>query len=138
MPTATITPAYVNQPAPGKKEGSIKLKDGSFYGVPPAMLSQLQPNNTYEVEFTEREWNGKIFRSIKSAKLVSAGQYGQTDNKTAERIFVCGALNAAIHGGHVQVTPETLTQAVNDLRQVWASTFGNKQKADDLNDEIPY
>ncbi len=45
-----------------------------------------------------------------------------TDNRTAERIFVCGALNALLHSGSLSLA--AIEAAVIHLRQVWTATFG--------------
>jgi hypothetical protein len=58
---------------------------------------------------------------------------------TAERIFVCGALNAAISGGHVELSDATLSNVVNVLRSVWSHTLGAAKKNDDMDgDNIPF
>ena len=147
MPVATIVPKYINQPKPGKKEGSIRLADDSFYGVPPALIPQFQMGGTYEVEYTERDWQGKTFRSIKSVKQVGApqansggmapakGGYGSTDMATAERILVCGALNAAIRAGQINVmNTADVHKAIDGLRATWRQTFGNKQVNPEMGD----
>lgn len=69
------------------------------------------------------------------------GRYAPTDSATAERIFVCGAINAILSNSNVPVT--TLTEngyvaMINALRKAWERTFGGKPTvSDDLNDEIP-
>ncbi len=48
-----------------------------------------------------------------------------TDNRTAERIFVCGGLNSALSSGHVKFPEGTTVQgAVEILREVWIATLG--------------
>ena len=155
--TTTVVPSFVNPPKAGKREGSIKVADGSYYGVPPALLSNFQAGNSYTVEYTEKQgtgqWAGKVFRSItriaateqakpeQAAAQQSGGgtRYGATDDKTAERIFCCGALNAAIQSGNVVLGKPELITLVNDLRAVWANTFGGKpQAADDIGDQVPF
>lgn len=147
MPVATIVPKYVNPPAVGKKEGSLKLADGSFYGIPPAMLSQFQVDGTYSVEYKERTWQGKTFRSISAINSSAApssppstGKYGQTDDATAERIFCCGALNAFITAGKIEPSAANVVQAVKALRVAWAETLGKKptRSEDEMSDSIPF
>lgn len=60
------------------------------------------------------------------------GNYYQrksTDPKDAERMFVCSTLNAFISTGRINDDVTTLTRAVQDLRQVWADTFGQDDAA---------
>ena len=64
---ATVTVAYVNPPKPPRKSGSIKTVEGEYFSVWPNMLNQFQQGETYEVEFTETDKNGAIFRDVKKA-----------------------------------------------------------------------
>ena len=64
---ATVTVAYVNPPKPPRKSGSIKTAEGEYFSVWPNMLKQFQQGETYEVEYTETDKNGAIFRDIKKA-----------------------------------------------------------------------
>ncbi len=148
--TERIQVKYVNPPKPGKTNGSIKTPDDQMYGVKPDMLGLFQPNGTYDVEFSERQFNGQTYKTVTSVKKVQdappaqpAGnsKYGTTDDKTAERIFVCGALNAMIAGGHVEVSQVYISNVVNVLRASWAETFGAHEKAPNADmdgDGIPY
>ncbi len=150
--TARITVSFVNPAKPGKTNGSIKTKDDQMYGVKPDMLSLFQPKGTYDIEFSERQFNGQTYKTVTSVKQVqdappatgnSGGKYGNQDMATAERIFVCGALNAMIHGGLVEVSQVYISNVVNVLRASWAETFGSNQppKFDnpDMGDEsIPF
>ncbi len=153
--TARITVSFINQPKPGKTNGTIKTKDDQLYGVKPDMLALFEQKKTYDIEFSSREFNGQTYKTVTSVKKVedapaasangagtSYGRYGATDDKTAERIFVCGGLNAAIEGGHVDLNTEHLTNLVNIFRLVWDDTFGKDGKpaknADMGGDEIPF
>lgn len=168
MPTAQISVKFVNQPAQGRKDGSVKLANGEYWNVPLGLLGQFAPNTNYSVEFTEKagtgQYAGRTFRTInriisaEAPKAASSGgsKYGQTDDATAERIFICGAVNAAIQAGQINVTdgPGTL-EIVRKLREVWKRSFGAKpaetqaapppppektaaQRREDMDDEIPW
>lgn len=50
--------------------------------------------------------------------------YRPTSPVDAERMFCCGALNAAIQGGQIQLDGAQITAFVNAMRQVWAATLG--------------
>lgn len=166
MPTAQIKVSFVNQPTGARKSGSVKIDDGSFFNVPVALLGQFQPNGNYTVEYTEKDgtgqWAGRKFRDITRIAAAQAptpptgGKYGQTDDTTAERIFVCGALNSAIQAGQINVGDgPAMVQFVTTLRGVWKRTFGSSAKPvapsapppaqsttppprDDMDDEIPF
>lgn len=162
MSTAKIEVSYVNAPKPGKKMGNLKLADGTFYLVAPSMLGLFQNGGKYEVEYEESEFGGKTWRTVKKlagggngavgGSQVRTGAYGATDDKTAERIFVCGGLNAFITSGQVEPNAVSITQAVNALRSAWSGTLGGKGGAtsgpqpqvvpatvdDDMNDSIPF
>jgi hypothetical protein len=146
MAQANITVKYVNQPKAGKTNGSIKGMDDEIFGVPPHMLANFQPRATYTIDYSERKFNGQNYRTVTTAQMVSppsqeasgGGKYGNQSDATAERIFVCGALNAAISGGHVELSDVYLSNIVNILRSVWAETLGAPKKADDMDDSIPF
>jgi len=76
---ATVTVAYINPPKAPRKSGSIKSVDGEMFYVWPNLLSQFQQGETYEVEFTETDKNGAIFRDIKKAWPKQAPQAIQGD-----------------------------------------------------------
>lgn len=157
---ATIKIAYVNSPQQGRKNGSVKTDMGEFYGVPPSMLSQFSQGASYVVDYGTRDYNGKTYRDVKNViRMVSAptpaggsNSYRQTDDATAERIFVCGGLNSALQAGQVNIGDTAgLFNAVQNMRETWARTFGNKGGAagarqgtqsvphdDDMSDSIPF
>jgi hypothetical protein len=151
MPSATIDVQYVNDPRPGMKSGSVKTRDGVYYGVKPAMLGLFKPNNHYEIQYESMVSKGKTYHNVVSVKPAaeqagggapaprSSGGY-QTDDKTAERIFVCGAINAAISSNQLVVQTTDLIQAVNSLRDAWRQTLGKKQTAieEEIEDQVPY
>ena len=150
MPSAVVKILFVNQPQSGKVNGSIKVEDGTYYGVKPAMLGLFQPGNTYEIQYESSDFKGKTYHkviSVKPAAAAAAPQASggstkgyQTDDKTAERIFVCGAINAAISSGQLVIQTTEIVQAVNSLRAAWELTLGKKQTEleKDIQDGIPY
>lgn len=136
--TTTVNVAFVNQPKNNPKFGSIKTEDGMFYSVPANMLSQFSPKSKVEITYTSREYQGKTYYTVSSMKTLNApsqnagGGYGAKDGDdlaTAERIFVCGGLNASIRAGQVSVTQfGDVKLCVDVLRGVWAQTFGGGKK----------
>lgn len=151
MATAQVKVQYVNPPKMGKKNGSIKTPDNQIYGVPPNLLPQFQAGGTYQIEYNSREFNGQWYKTVAGVTPVAApvpssnagggSAAPKWDDATPERIFVCGAINAAIEGGVIGFDQATIENAVRTLRNVWANTFGNKaveQAKGELNDEIPF
>lgn len=158
MNTATVTVAYVNQPAEGKKQGNIKTDGGDYYGVAPAMLGQFQPKGKYEITYESRDYNGKTYHTVKTVKALggpapsTTGSGGNRDEATSENIFVCGIMNALATSGNIgDITPENIALLTNNLRMGWrrglvpagkTATSGMAQKPaqpdPDLNDEIPF
>ncbi len=136
MPSMTATVRYVNQPKPGKQNGSIKLTDDTFLGVRPNMLSVFSPGTTYDIEFEEREWQGQMYKTVKTAKPASqtngattAPQAGGApvraswSPKDSEHAFVTKVLGDAVRSGKLDLTAETLTKAVRMLRVVHKEGF---------------
>lgn len=158
MPSTVVEVAYVNQPRPGAKMGSIKGADGVYYGVPPAMLGLIQQHGVYDIFYEDHEYQGKTYHSVKSLKPVTktaaaaesvmksaAGgvQRAPTNPVDARRMFICGALNAALHGqGLEAIQAGPLGEAVEALDVVWRSkqALGREKTelADEMDDDIPY
>lgn len=164
MPEATIVAAKVFRPKPGKKRWTIVTPDETLYGAMPDIASRFREGGTYEIGYKVDHFAGKDYLVIEGAREVAAptaapatgssGKYGAKDDETAERIFVCGALNASL--GNPNFTPtelggDALVAMVKRFRAVWAATFGAPQaqptpaqkappepKIDDMNDEIPF
>lgn len=130
MPTATIVPAYVNPVKPGKKLGSVKDRaTGAYYGVPPQMLGQFSVGGTYNIEFTEREFNGATYRTVtkvqqQAAAPASSGgaggnTYRETSNIDAKRMWMTACVRAGIQSGQVQMSAEALEIAGIDALTAW-------------------
>jgi hypothetical protein len=71
---AVVTVAYVNDPKPGKKNGSIKDDQGQYWSVWPNMLRQFEPGETYELDY---EQNG-AFRNIKAHRHIQPQLHSQS------------------------------------------------------------
>jgi hypothetical protein len=68
MPQATITPAFINAPKPGARSGSIKDETGEYWGIRPEDIGLFQRGVPAEIEYTEREYQGKIYKNIQRLK----------------------------------------------------------------------
>jgi hypothetical protein len=147
MGQARITVKYVNAVKPGKKNGSIKGTDEDIYGVPPHMLANFQQGATYTIDYSERVFNGQTYKTVTTSQMVSAaptegsggGKYAPVGDATAERIFVCGALNAHISSGQAEISAAYIGNVVNILREVWRTEMATPSKNADMGEEsIPY
>lgn len=131
MTTETVTVAFVNQPKEaGKSYGSIKTADGKFISVHRDKLGLFQKGGSYVVEYETTDRGYHNFKAL----VQQAGQAnGHTaapparneDLATAERIFVCGIVNAAVGAGHQTDWP-SLVPLVNNARNAFAFTFGGR------------
>jgi len=138
---ATVTVDYVNPPKEGKRFGSIKSKDGVYYGVRQGQLGEFQKGGTYEIEYDEEQGrDGKIWKTVKAVKSASitSGNGGakqiqrETSGKDAERIFVCGIVNNAVRAGKLSPDDtEAVVHVIRAGRAAWGQTFG-------MSDEEPY
>lgn len=129
MTIETVTVQYVNQPKAGKSYGSIKVADGRYISVHQDKLGLFRKDGTYVIE-TEQNGQYHNFKRIVSDQSASAPQgatpnssSGRNDDATAERIFVCGIVNAAVGAGH-DLSGQGLVDLVRRCRKVWAYTFG--------------
>ena len=131
MTTETVTVAFVNAPKDGKAYGSIKTQDGKFISVHGDKLGQFQKGGSYVVEYETTEKGYHNFKRLVSngntPQAAPAGAPPRADDlATAERIFVCGAVNNAVAAGHSTDWP-SLVALVNNLRNAFAFTFGGRQ-----------
>lgn len=152
---ANITISFVNPPKSEKGPGNVKDTNGNYWKCWKETLGQFQVGSSYDITFEKGEYKGKPDNTVltvkQSAKAPEAQQkaqqapyaaprYGSTDMATAERIFVCGALNAIL--GNQNLNPGDMTTAkivatVNILRNAWVNTFGPAPKNnDDMNDSL--
>ena len=145
MPVATVTAKYVNPPKAGQKNGSIKGEDGTLYIVNPKMLSQMQQGGMYKLEWLDNDFKGNTYHIVQSVEAVAQAKATAAQDATSERIFVCGALNAALSNPNVTPLGTDIEGFVRTLRAVWDATFGappeapkKKTTAEELNDEIPF
>ena len=162
MNTVTIQVAQVSPPAPGKKRGKISDTNGTTYQAGYPMLNTFQPGGTYTITYKEDSFNGfnfKVIEGVQGGASVGVSPPTPTQPGTQavnqyrpapsagtdplpERIFVCGALNAALSNPNMQpatLTSNQLVVMVKTYREVFARTFGGKTTvADDLDDSIPF
>lgn len=80
--TATIQVAFVNAPQDGKNKGSIKTSEGEYFGVWANQIGVFRQGASYEIEYKERNWNGKTYRDVTKARphdrpsVVNAAPHG--------------------------------------------------------------
>jgi predicted peptidase len=79
---ATIEVAYINPPGAGKKQATIKSKDGQLFGIYPEKMGEYRAGNSYEIEFKTRDWNNKKYYTIVNANQVSSSN-GSSDSSAA-------------------------------------------------------
>lgn len=153
MATAEITIQFLNPQKLGKKNASVKADDGQLYLVPPEMFHLFSQGSRYKIEYKTSTFNGVTFRFVEKVEAAtgaapagtaaprSAGKYGATDDVTAERIFVCGGLNAMLNNSNATsftASKEDLLERVEALRWVWNNSFGRPKPRDDMDDSNPF
>ncbi len=164
MPTATIEAKYINTPQPGKKMGSIKSADGTYYGVAPELLPQFKQGGVYEIFFEDREWQGKTYHTVKTVKattqtaaaagtVLAQAERARTPDTESRQIFVCALLVAAIKAGQVNILEASDLIAAVDNSVLARNRLleggqpkpatapkTNSQAADEdpMNDEVPF
>ena len=144
--TATIDVKYVNPPKNGNAKAPWSVKDahGQYWKYWPDRSGRIDAGSTIQVEWKEGdEYNGKrdqiITRVIGldanpppppprangSAAPAAAPRQPAQDDRTPERIFVCGLLNAAVSHGHLDVfDAPRLTDAGLAAQEAYRNLFG--------------
>lgn len=143
MPTATIEVAYVNQPKPGKKKGSVKAANGEIYGVWPSDLGRFQVGQQITFNYEESTFNGQTYKSAKfpkGAPPAPTPMAASSGPAKSEEMFVMGVIGRTLQGTGSFPDPVELTNWVKAARMAWRDGFSNKtaEKFSDLNDEIPF
>ena len=129
---ATVYVEAVNQPAPGKKMGSVKTKELGTVWAWPNQLDHMQAGNAYRIKYKVND-NFKSIAEVMGAVVEKAKPVEAPEQSNAvpvvdplpERIFVCGVVNSAVSSGK-DPTVANLIGIVNAARQAWAETFGKK------------
>jgi hypothetical protein len=158
MPTATITPQWINAPKPGATSGSIKDINGDYWGVRPDDLSQFTSGVPTEIEYTEREYQGKIYKNIQRLKNPHSqgahpgpapaprpqqngvGFRPSMAPKDAQEARISLLCQAYAQAGIVPSAMDVETLVMNVTRGVAnaAPKLTSPQRADDMNDEIGF
>lgn len=137
MSAATIEVKFADPPKDGKKQGTVKAANGEVYGVWPDKLGLLRPGLTYEVEFTERTYQGRTYRTITKCKPSPTSTGGAVKSPipservttvgspTPEQVFVTAILAAAVSSQVADLNDRNLHDAVMALRLSWGKTFGS-------------
>jgi len=132
MTAAVIKIKYANPPKEGKKQATVKTDDNQIFGVWPKEFGLLRPGQTYKVEFSERAFNGKTYRTITRCEPVSdveeppsglAQQSQRSSQSNGEQEFVARVLAASIQACCVSHTQEALTAEAKMLRSVYRQVF---------------
>lgn len=146
--TGDLNIGFVNPVKPGKKNGSIKSKEGDFYLCPPAMLSQFAQGETCKIEFKEETGkDGTIWRTI-TKKIGGAATTPpgfqaprqRTNPTDSKQIFVTALLKEFVATGKVETSKTAVVTAGNALKDAYEELFGTPAKQETeatLNDEIP-
>lgn len=67
--------------APGKKVATVVAAGGQRFHIWPENLAHLRVGGKYEVEVTDREYNGRIYRKI--TKAVTTATQAETPPSTS-------------------------------------------------------
>ena len=133
---ASIFVESVNQPAPGKKMGSIKARGVGTIWAWPNQLDKFHSGGTFTIKYKEDNNFKNVVEILHQEPQAPPpweppGDPGkhQSPNPVIdplpERIFVCGVVNSAVSAGK-EPTIANLIGIVNAARQAWAETFGKK------------
>lgn len=157
--TETITVAKIDQPAPGRKQGTIHDTNGGRWKAWGDKLQNYQIGSTYTITYKTNSFNGTQFNVIENAVLALQGSPQQvtkaadlgraitaTDDKRSEDIAVLALVKPWIEKIPVGDT-EALVHAIRVCRVAWRNSAVMKplpsriesgpQNAEDFGDQIP-
>lgn len=142
MQTETVTVAYVNDPKPGKRYGSIKTEEGHYYSVQPAQLALFKKGGTYQINYKfDDTGQYRNFVSMAGASPGNKSLPNGNGHTKAEEMFVMGVIGRAIQGSGTVPDEATLTSFVRHAKNAWRKGMAEAPARGDeppFNDEIPY
>jgi hypothetical protein len=120
--------------APGRKTGTVVAAGGTRFSVWPEQLAQVQIGCRYDVEISERTWQGRTLQSI--TKITPHGNGDSTVAAKAasgtastpgldRQMFVQGLLVALIRAGQVGNDKVHLYRTTTMLMQLHEHTLAN-------------
>ncbi len=134
MNATVIKIKYADPPKEGKKQATVKTEDNQIFGVWPKEFGLLRPGQTYKVEFSERKFQGKTYRTITKCEPVAvveeppsglAQQSQRSSQLNAEQEFVARVLAASIQACAVGHTEAALLAETRLLRAIYRQGFSN-------------
>lgn len=134
MNAAVIKVAFANKPKEGKKQGTVKTDEGAIYGVWPDKLGLLQPGRSYKIEFKEREYDGRTFRTITKCEPCEpapalAEQPGDapSSKSTDETTFIARVVSAGVASQQVEFNAVALGKAMRLAQSVYREVMRQSQ-----------
>jgi hypothetical protein len=148
----TITPKYVNEPKPGKKNWSIKDQGDVYYSIPPDMAPSFKVGQPVTVDYQSKDFGGRSINMVERvyaaqapmqqaplppqvlANLANGSPAPQVRNgdPRSEDIFVAGVVNNAIAYQSHPVDGRSLSVLVQAAR--WAYRHGEPATNDEFGD----
>jgi hypothetical protein len=140
--------AETHPAAPGKKVATVVAVGGARFDCWPEQLSSIRVGKRYEIETSDRVYNGRTYR-----KITKATPYGAADGAAAapaaartatatvppangyaggngagkdRQIFVQGMLQAALRSGELKFEKTALYHATCMLMQLYKHTLGSE------------
>jgi hypothetical protein len=131
--------------APGRKTGTIVAVGGTRFSVWPEQLAQVQVGRRYDVEISERTWQGRTLQSVtkitpygngdstiaakaatRTAAVAPGNGFGTASTSGLDRqMFVHGLLVALIRAGQVGNDKVHLYRTTTMLMQLYEHTLAN-------------
>ncbi len=127
--SAVIQVKFVDQPKTGKKQGTIKTVDGTMFGVFPEKLGLFQPGRRYEVQYTERPYQGRTYRTITACEPVrdinddTSSPLSESPSTSrgaeAEMAFATAVVAAAVQSQQCEFNAKDLARGIILARSVY-------------------
>lgn len=124
---------YADAPREGRKMPTVKTSEGERFEVLQELFGLFQPGRSYRIEWSERQFNGRTYRTITRCNLAEEAAPAANNNKAAltsaapaaagEEAFVARLLAASIAACAVGHSAEALIAEARMLRAVYRATF---------------
>lgn len=114
--TATITVAEASGPGPGKKQGVVVDSTGEKWGYFPDKVGPFQVGAVYAISYTEREWQGRTFKTITQIKLQSPPAETKGGGQSKDRLIF---MEVVIKGWLDRIQPSDTAALANCMRSAY-------------------
>jgi len=149
MPTKAIEVAFKDPPRAGGKNWKIKTKEREEFYLKPTLADKVEKGGTYEIDYKPCAFNGKDYNMVDAVRVAAIGHAPSgpvgiapgtvaSPSRKDREIAVLALAKSCLESGSVEMTEDMLVGLLRACGAAYDRTLGNPQRADDLDDAVPF